>query len=658
MTASQENEWGGRLIGIARGSSLFAILLSCIVLVGWVLHIEILTRFHPQIRSMKVLVAICFIALAIAILSLSADAISRLSRRAVQAACIAVCLVGAYSLLEYVIVGIPSIDQIFVNDFTVPASHPWPGRMAPPVAINFILLGMSLLILDVRGCVICCELLALLALAIGLLSGIAYAYSVPLLYGPRNYTQMTAHVAVLFILLSLAVLFIRNDRGVTSVISSNTAGGVLSRRLLPAVVIVPFVVGWLRLNAQRRGLLGTEAGVAMLVSVLILIFGTLIWWTAYQLKKADLARLQAASALSQSQVMFDTLFDSAADPVIAVNQDGHIVRISRQGEHIFGYRRDQIMGQHVEVLLPERFRGGHVSFRNIYLKSPRPRAMGAGRELYARRSDGTEFPVEISLTPIETTDGLLILSTISDITERKVAEQALRDGAEDLARSNKDLEQFAYVASHDLQEPLRAVAGCVQLLQQRYADKMDTRADELIQHAVDGATRMQTLLGDLLAYSRVGTRSKSSEPADCNMILQRAIANLEVSIKESEAEIVNEGLPTVAVDVSQMTQVFQNLIANAVKFKAGRNPVIHIGARQSGGQWTFHVRDNGIGIEPQYAERIFGVFQRLHTRREYPGTGIGLAICKKTIERHGGKIWVESEPGNGSTFYFTISQQS
>jgi light-regulated signal transduction histidine kinase (bacteriophytochrome) len=241
-----------------------------------------------------------------------------------------------------------------------------------------------------------------------------------------------------------------------------------------------------------------------------------------------------------------------------------------------------------------------------------------------------------------------------DITERKRAEEALEEKAQDLARSNADLEQFAYVASHDLQEPLRMVANFTQLLADRYRDKVGEEGAEFIAYAVDGAKRMQRLIQDLLTYSRVGTRGKSFELADCNELLGEAVANLQIAIQESGAVITHEELPAVMGDPSQLTQVFQNLLGNALKFRGENPPRIHVSAKRQGTRWVFVVRDNGIGIAPEFAERIFVIFQRLHSRGEYPGTGIGLAVCKKIVERHGGKIWLESEPGKGATFHFTI----
>ena len=244
--------------------------------------------------------------------------------------------------------------------------------------------------------------------------------------------------------------------------------------------------------------------------------------------------------------------------------------------------------------------------------------------------------------------------TVLDVTEQKRAEEDLQNTLTELKRSNAELEQFAFVASHDLQEPLRAMTGMVQLLQQRYKGRLDEDADEYIKHAVEASTRMQALINDLLMYSRVGRRQKPVELVNAEICLQIALNNLTTSIKESQAIITWDDLPSIAADETQIIQLFQNLISNSIKFRNDRAPEIHISAIKTHNAWQFSVRDNGIGIEPQYFERIFLVFQRLHTRREYAGNGIGLALCKKIVEHQGGTIWVESEPGQGCTFHFTL----
>jgi signal transduction histidine kinase len=227
----------------------------------------------------------------------------------------------------------------------------------------------------------------------------------------------------------------------------------------------------------------------------------------------------------------------------------------------------------------------------------------------------------------------------------------------ELERSNQELQRFAYVASHDLQEPLRMVTSYVQLLQRRYKGQLDADAEDFIAYAVDGAARMKALIQGLLAYSRVGTSGKPFERISSQDILDGTLLNLKMAIEESDALVTHDRLPAVTGDRTQLGQVFQNLIGNAIKFRGDGRPEIHVGAERQNGEWVFAVRDNGIGIDLQYAERIFVIFQRLHTQEEYPGTGIGLAVCKRIVERHGGRIWVESEPGQGSTFYFTVLEK-
>ncbi len=358
--------------------------------------------------------------------------------------------------------------------------------------------------------------------------------------------------------------------------------------------------------------------------------------------------------LQRSETLFRGLLESAPDAMVITSSNGRIVLVNRQVEAMFGYQRYELLDHPVEMLIPERFRDAHPEHRAHYAHDSQTRSMGGGLELYGLRKDGSEFAVEISLSPLVSDEGMLVSSAIRDVTERKQTDDALKRSAADFARSNAELEQFAYVASHDLQEPLRAVSGCMQLLQQRCQGRLDARADELIAHAVDGSSRMQTLIRDLLAYARVSTHGRDLEPIDSETVLKEALSNLATVIQESGGVVTHGPLPTVAADPTQLLQVFQNLIGNAIKYRGERPPEVHIDVVHRTAEWQFTMRDNGIGIEPQYFERIFGIFQRLHTRREYPGTGIGLALCKKMIERHGGRIWVESQPGEGSTFCFTI----
>ena len=361
------------------------------------------------------------------------------------------------------------------------------------------------------------------------------------------------------------------------------------------------------------------------------------------------------SARRETEAKYRGLLEAAPDSMVVVNQDGEIVLLNLQAEKQFGYRRDELVGQKVKNIIPEGFAERLIADGTRTAADALAQQIGTGIELAARRKDGSDFPIEIMLSPLESTEGVLVTAAIRDITERKKSEQQLVKTVGELKRSNDELQQFAYVASHDLQEPLRMVASYTQLLAKRYKGRLDSDADEFIAFAVDGSNRMQGLIQDLLAYSRAGTNGKALHEISSEKALKDALANLRAAIQESGAVVTHDSLPAIITDDTQLVQVFQNLVGNAIKYRSAEDPRVHVSATKNGGsEWTFSVRDNGLGIDPQYFERIFVLFQRLHGREEFKGTGIGLTICKKIVERLGGRIWVESQLEKGSTFHFAL----
>ena len=359
-------------------------------------------------------------------------------------------------------------------------------------------------------------------------------------------------------------------------------------------------------------------------------------------------------ALKEGEAKYRALVESAVDTIILIDNEV-IVDLNLATLKMFRGTREQLIGHKTWDFMPEFQSDGLLS--KDMAKEKIKQAL-KGETLFLEwsfiRCDGSAFDAELTFNTITLKGQKYFQAIIRDITERKHAAEQMKKLTQELERSNTDLAQFAYVASHDLQEPLRMVTSFVQLLQHRYQGKLDKDADEFISYAVDGASQMQRLINDLLKYSRVGTHGKTLEPTNCNIVITHAISNLSKTIKEADAIINIDHLPTISADYTQLVQLFQNLIGNAIKYHGKKQPEILIRATNKGDNWLFSVRDNGIGIDKDYIDKIFVIFQRLHNKSQYPGTGIGLSICKKIVERHGGRIWVESKPGQGSTFYFTI----
>jgi PAS domain S-box-containing protein len=365
-------------------------------------------------------------------------------------------------------------------------------------------------------------------------------------------------------------------------------------------------------------------------------------------------RKQAEEELAKSEERLRLIVERVKDfAIFMVDPEGYVTSWNAGAERIKGYKADEIVGRHFSIFYSQKEINRGTPEQELKIAKKEGRYEEEGLRV---RKDGSTFWASVLITPLYDDAGMLrgFSKITRDITERKRAEENLKKTLVDLERSNKELEQFAYVASHDLQEPLRMVSSYTQLLSKRYNDQLDQDAKDFIGYAVDGATRMQGLIQDLLTYSRVGTRGKPFTPTDCNSTLGQARANLSRAIEESGAVVTNDELPTIMADETQLIQVFQNLISNAIKFRGKELPRIHVSGERNGDEWVFSVMDNGMGIDPQYNEGIFVIFERLHGKDEYPGTGIGLALCKRIVERHGGRIWVESEPERGSTFYFTL----
>jgi PAS domain S-box-containing protein len=367
------------------------------------------------------------------------------------------------------------------------------------------------------------------------------------------------------------------------------------------------------------------------------------------------ARKAAQEVLRQTEERWSLVVANVMDyAIVMLDLDGLVVIWNEGAERIKGYRAEDIIGQHFSCFYTADDISDGLPVSELATATRYGRSEDEGWRV---RKDGSRFYANDVITALRDNNGLLrgFGKITRDITERIRTEEQRTKTAAELKRSNDQLEQFAFVASHDLQEPLRMVASYTQLLARRYRGQLDSDADEFIAYAVDGCNRMQSLIRDLLAYSRSGADKKLLREISGEAALKEALTNLRVSIEDSGALVTNDPLPAITSDDTQLVQVFQNLVGNAIKYHGASTPLVHVSAvKNADKEWIFSVRDNGLGIAPQYFERIFTIFQRLHGKHEFGGTGIGLAICKKIVEQLGGRIWVESELEKGSTFHFAL----
>lgn len=399
-------------------------------------------------------------------------------------------------------------------------------------------------------------------------------------------------------------------------------------------------------------------------------YGTL---PAGEPRDRDAASRQIEAARA-SDKRFAALVESAMDAIISIDEQQRIILFNGAAESMFRCPATEALGSDIGRFIPEPFRAAHHDqIRHFAETGITSRTMGRLGALSALRNDGVEFPIEASISQVEVEGHKFFTVILRDISERRRLEEALRQSHaeleqrveertleltrvnEALLRSNLELERFAYIAAHDLQTPLRSISGFVQILQKDYAGRLDGKGNDLIQRVVDNVVRMRTLIQDLLVYARIDSPGRPFRPVDLARLFDEVAATLAPQARETGGEVTRGPLPVVSGDRGQLAQVFRNLLDNGFKYRSAAPPRVQVEARPAGeGEWLISFRDNGIGIAPRHQERIFEIFRRLHTQQSYPGTGIGLAFCRRVIERHGGRIWVESGPGEGSIFHFTL----
>ena len=654
-------------------------LLAVLVLIGWALGIEPLKRVLPGLVAMNPTTAVTFLLAAFSLWMLRREAAPQGVRVAGLGCAAMVCTVGALRLTHVLFDVGPAIDQWLVP---VGAIEPTgvASAMAPNTALLFVLTGGSLLLKGSRFSrrALICEMLALLALAAAMLALIGYLYGVGRLYGVAAFIPMALPTAAAFMLLVSGLLSARPHGPVMCGVVSRRAGGMVIRRVMPGAAFIVLVLGMLRLKGQEAGYFEIELRVSLMSAGTIMLLAGLVVYIARVLDRLDLKREAADEDLRRSEAtvrasneLLAAILENIGDGIVLADAAGNTLMKNPAAERLLGPigagpclqwtgSTALCTPDRADAFAPEQLAirraatGEHVAEQEQFLMSP---SGDEGRWL------------AVSAQPVVTPTGQGAVIVVRDITSRKMIELKLEDENDlleslvasrtaELTRSNQDLQQFAYVASHDLQEPLRMVGSYLQLLERRYKDRLDDEAREFIGYAVDGANRMKQLINDLLQYSRVEHKGGNVVPTDPRGALDDALHALSAVVNESGAKVTALGLPQVTADPAQLRQLFQNLIGNAIKFRSEAAPRVEVSAEREPHAWRFTVADNGIGIEPQYADRIFDVFQRLHAREQYPGTGIGLAICKKIVDRHGGRIWVAPREGGGSQFIFTIPDQA
>lgn len=670
QTGTTEPIGGVMLPVLARCIALVVMTLGAAVLLGWTLDIAVLKNIHPQWISMKANTALCFLLLGFALQRLAsrpADAAGWTPRLAASMA----GLIGLLTLGEYISGLDLGIDELLFGDPNNTYSLQHPGRMAPVTAISFVAAGLALLALDhpVRTSIHPAELLTLFCALVGFLSLAGYVYEVRHLYGAALYTQLAIHTAIGFVLLAAGILCARPLRGLMTVVTSPSISGRTVRRLLPAAILLPFLLGWLRLLGQKAGLYDTEFGITLSVTMTIILLAGLIIVVAFELLRLDTERARAEEDVKSSRDQIRSVIETASDAFIAIDTDSRILDWNRQAEITFGWQRDEALGRSLtDLIIPPQHRDAHRRGLKHYLATGEGPVLNKRIEITALERGGHELPVELTIWPLQVGGTLRFNAFMHDISERKHASELLQIAVKKLERSNRALEEFARVASHDLQEPLRTIRAFGGLLKKDSEGVLSQDSRDFLDYMVGGAERMSTLVTALLDYARVSSKAQPFEAVDLAALAQDVLLGLQERVRETGAQIDIGQLPRIEADPTHMRQLLQNLIGNALKFhRVDVAPIVQIQSRKLPADTDvgliknleYHeitVKDNGIGIDEKLTGRLFAPFQRLVSRDEFEGSGIGLAICKSIVERHGGRISIESKLGEGTTFSLVLPE--
>ncbi len=685
---------------------MLVVLLSLIVLAGWQFDQPMLRELIPGAPATTPLTAFLLFSLGIALFLINQLTPEGGSSSGVWLRGAVWLLAGTavsfslFSLTQFLFSLNPSLELLLYPTLVQQLETDFPGRPSPHTAINGMICGCALLSATIRHpqAQKLTTALTLSSLSIPWVVIFGYLTFANPLYALQNSPQtgMSPITAVSYLIFAAGLLTLRPQASFLNLLCSDSPGSRVVRWFLPFILLMTIIFGWIFQFSGPKGWFDPTLGFTISWAVGSLGFILLILQQGFSLHRQFQERKltieekeKMLQKLAKEEEKSRTLLESAPNALVIVNEMGRIVIVNKQTEHLFQYEREELINQPIETLLPERFKKDHPGQRNEFFSNPHARPVGNGSDIYGRRRDGSEFPAEVTLNVLQSPEGTLALATVRDVTEQRLAAETLQQFnnvlearaeqmtaelrqrnreielankelqhyTEALEQSNRELQQFAYVASHDLQTPLRNISGFVQLLQEEYQDKLDQQAHEWIDITVENTNRMQTLIRDILAYSRVESPTQSTELVDLNEVFHEVCAMLNPLLDESEANVQADTLPQVLGNRTQLILLMQNLISNGVKYNHKPHPQIHIRAQEKAQQWVIAVQDNGIGIDTAYFTQIFDIFRRLHSQDEYPGNGIGLAICRRVVERHGGTIWIESEPNRGSTFYFSLPKK-
>ncbi|MEA2182958.1 MAG: hypothetical protein QOF69_2143 [Solirubrobacteraceae bacterium] len=641
------------MTGFSRGCGTAACVLGLAVLVGWASDLAVLKTVVPGLASMKANTAACFVLCGCSLwLWHREETDGRFMGALLAGAATAVVTV---TLLEHASGWDLGIDQVLASDRGAPVGQA-PGRMAVNTAIAFLCLGSALALLWTRPRAARdpAALLGWAAATVGLLAIVGYSKELSALTGIGPYVSVAVHTGCGLLVLGVGVAFAQPAARSVRRLAAPTAGGRLLRWMLPAAVGLPLAFGAVQGVPARSNVLSFDvASWTRTAGVMVLLVVVAIR-AARSLDRLEAERDGRESKLRVSEARLRMMVGDVRDyAILMLDTQGKVATWNAGAERFKGYEADEIIGQHFSVFyVPDDVAAGKPA-RELEVAAADGRLEDEGWRV---RKDGTRFWANVVITALRDSDGVLCGygKITRDLSDREQARIELEQANRELAESNAQLEQFAYVASHDLAEPLRTITGFSQLLSRRYAAELDEDAQRFIGHVVDGGRRMQDLIDDLLEFSRAGAGDLADDDIDARDVIDRVMAELSASIRESGAEIRMSALPHVRGDGALLERVFQNLLTNAIKF-GGASPRIEIAGHATPTGWRFDVSDHGIGLDPKHADRVFEMFERLNRREDYPGTGIGLAICKRIVGRHGGRIWVDSRPEQGATFSFTLA---